>query len=176
MGLILVGGGARSGKSRFAESLVGGLAGPRVFVATAEPIDTEMRERIVQHQEDRGGRFETIEAPLKIADALEGCAKNSAVLLDCLTVWIGNAMHHEWDDQAIENELQRLIALGPRYRTLVVVTNEVGLGLVPPTALGRRFRDVAGRAHQLLASAADEVYLAALGAILRLKPKLEAVW
>jgi adenosylcobinamide kinase/adenosylcobinamide-phosphate guanylyltransferase len=168
--LILIGGGARSGKSRLALSLARELGRAVAFVATAEARDDEMRARIAQHQREREAGFRTVEAPRELARAL-GDIDEPVVVIDCLTLWLSNLLC----DGATEAQLQARVAelvdaIADRPGEVVLVTNEVGLGIVPEHALGRLFRDVAGRAHQQLAALADEVYLGAVGMMLRIKP------
>lgn len=160
----LVIGGARSGKSRYAEGLFGG-AERKVYIATAEAFDDEMRERIAFHQEQRArDGWTTIEAPLDPAGALPAAG---AVLLDCVTVWIGNLMHRE--KPVRERVLDFIARARARDGRLVVVSNEVGLGIVPDNQLARRFRDIAGWANQELARAADDVTFMAAGLPMDLK-------
>jgi adenosylcobinamide kinase/adenosylcobinamide-phosphate guanylyltransferase len=170
--IILVGGGARSGKSAFALELARSLGTQRLFVATAQPGDAEMAERIRRHQQSRGDGFTTLEEPLAIEQALLGRQTRYDVLvLDCVTLWLSNMLLQGMDADAILLRVDGLIAAlagGPGHA--VIITNEVGMGLVPETALGRVFRDVAGSVHQRLSAAADEVYFAVLGAMLRIKP------
>jgi adenosylcobinamide kinase/adenosylcobinamide-phosphate guanylyltransferase len=168
--LVLVTGGARSGKSRFAESRVAELApgGPWLYVATAEALDDEMRDRIARHRIRRGGSWRTVEAPRDPAAGL--AASEPAALIDCLTLLVTNLLLDGLPDDEI---LARVVALADACRAapmpVVVVTNEVGLGIVPENALARRFRDLAGWANQALAAKADEVVLTAAGLPLRLK-------
>jgi len=159
--LTLVLGGARSGKSAFAERLLAGIAHP-VYLATAEPLDEEMAARIAEHRARRGHRWATVEEPLALAGALERVARpGTAVLVDCLTLWLSNCLHAGRDP---ELERKRLLeALGRLAGPVVLVSNEVGLGLVPETALGREFRDQAGRLHQAIAERAERVYLLVAG-------------
>lgn len=168
--LILVGGGARSGKSAFALELARGLGARRAFVATAQALDAEMAARIAAHRVERGGEFETVEAPRDLAGALAR-VEADVVVVDCLTLWLSNLLLRGDDLPRIAAQVEEVAAvLGRRRCHAVLVTNEVGLGLVPETALGRAFRDAAGRTHQRLARDADRVYLAALGCVLRLRP------
>lgn len=168
--LILVGGGARSGKSAFALELARGLGARRAFVATAQALDAEMAARIAAHRVERGGEFETVEAPRDLAGALAR-VEADVVVVDCLTLWLSNLLLRGDDLPRIAAQVEEVAAvLGRRRLHAVLVTNEVGLGLVPETALGRAFRDAAGRTHQRLARDADRVYLAALGCVLRLRP------
>jgi adenosylcobinamide kinase/adenosylcobinamide-phosphate guanylyltransferase len=164
----LVLGGARSGKSRFAEALVAGHAGAHVYLATAEAGDAEMAERIRRHRARRGAGWTTIEEPLDLPRALASAAQgNAAVLVDCLTLWLSNLMAAGRD---IERETQALVEVLPRLAgPAVLVSNEVGLGIVPDNALARAFRDHAGLLHQSIAAAADRVYVIAAGLPLLLK-------
>lgn len=174
--LILIGGGARSGKSAFALALARAAPGPRALIATAQAFDAEMAERIDKHRAERGPDFATIEEPLDLGAALER-TQARAVVIDCLTLWLSNALHAGATDRDLSERLDALLAIivtGSRW--VALVTNEVGLGIVPDQPLARRFRDVSGRAHQRLAEVADEVYLGVLGTMLRLKPApVEAV-
>jgi adenosylcobinamide kinase / adenosylcobinamide-phosphate guanylyltransferase len=179
---VLVGGGARSGKSRFALGraleLARGRAGVGYFVATAEPSDDEMKARIAAHRRERSAaerdaRLRTVEAPHALAAAVDeaGAAGAAVVLVDCLTLWLSNLLVGGASPAEAEGRVDELaLAIGRRRAPIVVVTNEVGMGLVPETPLGRAFRDVAGRAHQRLARDADELHLAVLGVVLRLRP------
>ena len=180
--IILVGGGARSGKSRFALARARRLGARRVFVATGQALDAEMAERIATHVRTRGADFRTIEEPLALPEALialgGGDAPSSAdvVVVDCLTLWLSNLVCRGDGGVMIAERVDALAAALARRRFhAIVVTNEVGLGIVPDAPLGRLFRDVAGRAHQRLAAQADEIHLAILGTILRLRPEPLAV-
>ncbi len=153
-------GGARSGKSRYAEGLAAKHRGPKTYIATAEAIDTEMRDRIALHRTQRGEGWNTLEAPLDLVATLAG-SKTGFVLVDCITVWIGNLMHHRRDVHAeIQNLCETLSATKTR---IVIVSNEVGLGIVPDNALARAFRDEQGFANQRIAEIADEVIFVAAG-------------
>lgn len=168
--IVLVGGGARSGKSRFALRRATDLGSRTLFIATAVAFDDEMRERIARHRAERDGRFETVEESKNIADVIRR-ATQDVVLVDCLTLWLSNLLIDGGTQNEIEERVEGLIAtLREASPHIVLVTNEVGLGIVPEHALGRLFRDVAGRAHQRLAVVADEVYFGAMGCMLRLKP------
>jgi adenosylcobinamide kinase / adenosylcobinamide-phosphate guanylyltransferase len=163
---ILVLGGARSGKSRYAEGLADGVPGDRLYIATALPGDEEMAARIAVHRQRRGPGWTTIEAPLSPAEALEG-ADAGFVLIDCITLWISNLLLADID---IAPRVEALAAaLRARQGTVAVVSNEVGLGIVPDNALARRFRDEAGLANQRLAQACDKVVLLTAGLPLELK-------
>jgi adenosylcobinamide kinase / adenosylcobinamide-phosphate guanylyltransferase len=174
--LILVGGGTRSGKSDFALAVARSLGGRRLFLATAQAGDDEMRDRIRLHREGRGDDFETVEEPLAIVNVLEQVQVHDVMVLDCLTLWLANLLLDGKDAADVKQNVEELAAaLERRTAHVVVVTSEVGLGLVPETSLGRLFRDVAGSAHQRLAGLADDIYFGVLGLMLRLKPGPVAV-
>ena len=166
--LTLVLGGARSGKSRYAESLVEAQSGRCSYIATAEPGDAEMARRIAEHRARRGVRWRTVEAPLDLVGALERCsASDGAVLVDCLTLWLSNLMVAERDVAA---ETRRLVELLPHLDgAVVLVSNEVGLGVVPANAMARAFVDHAGRLHQAVAGVAQSVVFLSAGLPLTLK-------
>jgi adenosyl cobinamide kinase/adenosyl cobinamide phosphate guanylyltransferase len=158
-------GGARSGKSRYAESLF--AAEPAcVYIATAQAFDDEMGARIAEHQERRDARWTTFDAPFDLVGALKE-AGDRPVLVDCLTLWLTNWMLAEFDHDAAG---ERLVSyLSTRQAMTVLVSNEVGLGLVPETPLGRRFRDAQGRLNQRVAAAATRVVFVAAGLPLVMK-------
>ena len=166
--VTLVLGGARSGKSRHAEALVESQPGACIYLATAEAGDREMAERIARHRERRGPRWETVEAPLELAAALSELAgPDRAVLVDCLTLWLSNLLAAGRDPTA---ETERLVAcLEALPGPVVLVSNEVGLGVIPDNALARAFVDHAGRLHQALGDAAQSVRFLAAGQVLHLK-------
>jgi adenosylcobinamide kinase / adenosylcobinamide-phosphate guanylyltransferase len=159
----LVLGGARSGKSCYAEGLIEGLPPPWAYVATAEAGDDEMAARIKAHRARRGADWRTVEAPRDLAAALAACGK-MPVLIDCLTLWLSNLMLAAAD---IDAEVERLetAAAAP----VVLVANEVGSGIVPEHPLGRRFRDLQGSLNQRLAARADRVVLMVAGLPLAVK-------
>lgn len=170
--LILVGGGARSGKSRFALRLGMELGPRRTFIATAEPSDEEMTARIQHHRVERGSGFRTIEEPVALPETLERADDAADVIVvDCLTLWLSNLLIKGVGPSELAARFQRLEeALAAARAHVVLVTNEVGMGLVPDTPLGRQFRDLSGHLHQRLASRVDELYAAIMGVILRLRP------
>ncbi len=168
--LTLVLGGARSGKSAWAERLVRVAARPKVYIATAQAFDGEMEERIAQHKQQRGDGWTLIEAPSDIAGALAGMDSGSVVLIDCLTLWLGNRMLAEADIAAEAAALLDVLAEAPV--PVVCVSNEVGMGLVPDNALGRKFRDAQGALNRDLAARADLVVFVAAGLPLVLKGAL----
>jgi adenosylcobinamide kinase/adenosylcobinamide-phosphate guanylyltransferase len=166
--LTLLVGGARSGKSDLAVRRATGTDRV-VFIATAEAGDDDMARRIERHREGRPGEWATVEEPLEVRAALEGAAPDDFVILDCLSLWVSNLLEREWSDQAIEEEAARTAsAASARRGATVVVTNEVGLGVVPATSLGRRYRDVLGRVNAGFAQSADEAFFVVAGRTLRL--------
>jgi adenosylcobinamide kinase/adenosylcobinamide-phosphate guanylyltransferase len=166
--LTLVLGGARSGKSRHGEALVESQPGACVYLATAEARDAEMAARIRAHRARRGARWRTVEAPLDLIGELAGAARpDGAVLVDCLTLWLSNLMDAGRDVAA---ESEALTAALPNLAgPAVLVSNEVGLGIVPDNALARRFRDAAGALHQSIAALASSVVFVTAGLPLILK-------
>ena len=154
----LLTGGARSGKSRRALDLALEVPGAIDFVATAEAGDVDMAERIRRHREERGSRFRTTEAPLALCAALRGLAPGGAVIVDCLTLWCTNLLLAGAESGSIEaSTLDLCASLVATGRPVFVVTNEVGLGVVPENALARRFRDELGRVNQRVAHVATRV-------------------
>jgi len=161
-------GGARSGKSAFAEKLIGDSGLARIYLATAAAGDDEMKARIAHHRVQRGEGWTTIEEPLALVDALTREAIHGrVVLVDCLTLWLSNLMLAERDPDIEARRLTRFLAVA-KY-PVVLVSNEVGLGLVPDTPLGRRFRDAQGRLNQIVAACAPNVVFIAAGLPLWLK-------
>ncbi|GAB5468265.1 MAG: bifunctional adenosylcobinamide kinase/adenosylcobinamide-phosphate guanylyltransferase [Rhodospirillales bacterium] len=158
---VLVLGGARSGKSRHAETLVTSLSPPWTYIATAEARDEEMEARIAQHRARRGAGWRTIDAPLDLAPALQRAPAGQPLLIDCLTLWLTNLLLAERDLDIAFTALEE--ALAKRGALTVMVGNEVGLGIVPENALARRFRDEAGRLHQRLAARAAGVIFMVAG-------------
>jgi adenosylcobinamide kinase/adenosylcobinamide-phosphate guanylyltransferase len=176
--IVLFTGGARSGKSTRAEQYVARMRAPVVYVATAQAGDDEMRDRIARHQERRPAEWHTLEAPTAVAAMLASLERGSIVLLDCLSLLVSNLLlaHEANPEPAIEQEIGVLLAtVRERDLTLVIVTNEVGMGIVPAYPLGRVYRDLLGWANQRVARTADEVYLVICGIPVELKA-LEAAW
>lgn len=182
--LILVTGGARSGKSTFAEEKAKEFGNDVLYIATSKAIDDEMKQRIAKHRAQRPAEWETLE-DYKNLDRLiaDKISEKSAIMLDCITIMISNLMLDEcfdWDNLSrekveeieglIEEEIRKLISISNFAGIpLILVTNEIGLGVVPPSAIGRDFRDIAGRMNQILAKAADEVYFCVSGIPMKLK-------
>jgi adenosylcobinamide kinase/adenosylcobinamide-phosphate guanylyltransferase len=167
--VALVIGGARSGKSRYAQALADGSGLAKVFVATAEGLDDEMRARIARHRADRDDAWRTREEPLELSLALrQEAAPGRIVLVDCLTLWLSNLMHAS---RPLEGEIAELKAVvGALNGPAIFVTNEVGLGLAPMTALGREFRDLQGRLNAEIAAVADVVVAMTAGLPVVVKP------
>jgi adenosyl cobinamide kinase/adenosyl cobinamide phosphate guanylyltransferase len=168
-------GGARSGKSTFAVEIGRRHGGPVVFVATAEPFDDDLRARVERHREDRPD-WPTLEAPVDLTTAVDGVDPAALVIVDCVTVWVGNLLHAGDTADAIVRRTRELVA-GLRARTgpAVVVSNEVGMGVHPSSELGRCYRDVLGSVNQALAAAADRTLLLVAGRALALVDPWEAV-
>lgn len=169
-------GGARSGKSTFAEQLAAKFPAPYGYLATAQTLDDEMEERVRQHRNRRGADWRTIEEPLLLEQVMAGHDGVCGVLLvDCITLWVTNLLFHYGEDAADSEEriLADVRSLACRLRSLntpaILVSNELGMGIVPENRLARRFRDIAGKANQILAGAADEAWLVVSGIPMRLK-------
>ncbi len=168
--LTLVIGGARSGKSAFAEQLITGSGRPRRYIATAEAWDEEMRDRITRHRQDRGTGWITVEAPLDLAAALADARPEEAVLVDCATLWLTNHLLAEHDLAAETTGLLATLIACPA--PVVIVSNETGWGIVPENALARRFRDEQGRLNQRLAAESALVVTVIAGLPMLLKGQL----
>jgi adenosylcobinamide kinase/adenosylcobinamide-phosphate guanylyltransferase len=164
---ILILGGARSGKTRRALA-IGEPFAARYYIATAEALDAEMMDRIARHRQERGDGWTTLEAPLDLPTAIASLPGGTVGVVDCLTLWLSNLMGANRDVESAGRELLRAVRVCPA--TLVLVSNEIGLGLVPETALGRAFRDAQGRINQAVAATATEVEFVVAGLPLRLKP------
>lgn len=176
--IIFISGGARSGKSRLAEKLAQQYGAPLCYVATGSAGDAEMAARIARHQARRGPDWQTIEEPLDLLCAISGHdGYFAAMLVDCVTLWLTNLLfHYENNDRGIPPEdlaLADVVKLTERFTSLrtplILVSNEVGMGIVPDNRLARVFRDLAGEANELLAAAADEAYVTISGLPLKLK-------
>jgi adenosylcobinamide kinase/adenosylcobinamide-phosphate guanylyltransferase len=169
--IYFITGGARSGKSAFAERLANGMTGKRAYIATAQALDPEMATRIQHHRKRRGAAWDTYEEPLAIADLLVKLNERyQIVLLDCLTLWLSNVIAHTNGDDAVNSRSDALVAAIKSFDgSSIIVSNEVGLGIVPDNPLARRFRDFAGMLNQKMAQAADEVYFTAAGIPMKIK-------
>lgn len=168
--LVFIGGGARSGKSSAAVARALAFDAPRLFIATAEARDEEMRARIEAHQQERSTEFETIEAPRDLAHAIKQSHHARVVLVDCLTLWLSNLLLDGRSDQEIDDATTDWLRAADEHPgTIVVVANEVGQGIVPDNALSRRFRDLAGRLNQRVAQHADHVEIRFFGLGMTLK-------
>ncbi|MEZ5375642.1 MAG: bifunctional adenosylcobinamide kinase/adenosylcobinamide-phosphate guanylyltransferase [Acidimicrobiales bacterium] len=168
---ILLIGGARSGKSRTGQSVAESSGEPVTIVVTAEPFDDEMTDRIGRHRADRPATWTTIEAPLDLADGVAAVPDGDTLLLDCLTLWISNRMLNDTPTEDIEAEAERVSALlAARSGRSIVISNEVGLGIVPGDPVSRAFRDVHGRVNQIIADCVEATYLVVAG---RLLPTLD---
>lgn len=172
-GHVLVLGGARSGKTGFAERLAIRSGERPLYLATAQALDAEMAERVRMHQQQRHGRFSTLEEPIALSSALKAAARtHDVILVDCLTLWITNLLG---TNRNVAQAVDELIATLPQIDTcrVILVSNEVGLGIVPDNALARMFRDLAGAAHQRLAEICDDVHFVIAGLPMTLKgPRL----
>lgn len=172
---IYISGGCRSGKSAYAQQLAESLPGRRAYVATCPSVDAEMDARIARHRRDREGRgWQTIEAPLKLAGAIRQATDFDVLLVDCLTLWVNNLQYEaSRDGTVIEEDVIRQLSLdllaARRGQTIIFVSNELGMGLVPADELSRRYRDLVGRCNQVIAAAADEVVFMVSGVALNLK-------
>jgi adenosylcobinamide kinase/adenosylcobinamide-phosphate guanylyltransferase len=165
--LTLVLGGARSGKSRHAETLIEALPAPWTYIATAQAYDEEMRARIAEHRARRSPDWRTIDVPMALPEALRAVPPGRPVLVDCLTLWLTNLILAERDIAIATGDL--MLACREAQGPIVLVSNEVGLGIVPENALARRFRDEAGRLHQRLASQAERVVFMVAGLPMQVK-------
>jgi adenosylcobinamide kinase / adenosylcobinamide-phosphate guanylyltransferase len=170
MALTLLLGGARSGKSALAVQAAKDWNGPVLFVATGTPGDEEMAARIARHRAARPADWITVEEPIGLVTVLRDAAADHLVLVDCLSLWVANLLEQGWEDTAVESEARTAAAVAAsRDSPTVAVSNEVGLGVVPATPLGRRYRDVLGRVNAIFAAEADESNLVVAGRRLRLE-------
>lgn len=159
--LSFVLGGAASGKSRFAEGLVQRTGKSKIYIATAQAFDDEMHAKIADHKKVRGADWHTIEAPLDITGALKSASPDNVVLIDCVTLWLSNLLLDNAD--VTDAQAQLLAGLSASNAPVVIVSNEVGQGIVPETSLGRRFREAQGRLNTALAAQADLAVLVTAG-------------
>jgi adenosylcobinamide kinase/adenosylcobinamide-phosphate guanylyltransferase len=170
--VVIITGGARSGKSRFAQELAMRWETEVIFIATAAVRDKEMEKRIARHRQSRPRHWRTIEETRDLVGAIEALGdKSKTIIIDCITLWLSNLMEGGHEDKGIRQEARRLgELLQGSFHSCILVTNEVGSGIVPDNALARRFRDMAGEVNQILASCADECYLMAAGIPVKIKP------
>lgn len=173
--IVFVTGGAKSGKSSFALNEVSGIEGKKAFIATAEALDEEMEKRIQRHKVERGNEWDTHEEPLEVSRVIGDLqGKYSAVILDCLTLWLSNAMIRT---ERVEERVRELIKAlkqmkdshGSGQSVLYIISNEVGMGIVPENPMAREFRDLAGGLNQKIAKIADEAYLVVAGIPIKIK-------
>lgn len=177
--ITLLLGGARSGKSSYAVDLAKNFDGQVVFLATGVSGDKEMKEKIEQHKRSRPISWETIEEPLNIDTALKNASELAElILLDCLTFWVSNLLLHYRNqgksgaqlEKEVLNQVEQVTSTAKRIESqLIIISNEVGMGVVPESSLGRIFRDILGRANQLVASYADQVFLLVAGLPIKVK-------
>lgn len=167
---ILFIGGARSGKSSFALGEASKIKGKKAYIASAEAFDEEMKERIMMHKKERGKEWDTFEEPLRIAGVVKGVINDyKVVIIDCLTLWLSNVMHGNLN---AENEIENLVdCLRSTHHVsqIFIISNEVGMGIVPANELARQFRDLAGILNRKVAAIADRVYLITAGIPVRIK-------
>ncbi|MBI4971925.1 MAG: bifunctional adenosylcobinamide kinase/adenosylcobinamide-phosphate guanylyltransferase [Candidatus Omnitrophica bacterium] len=172
--IIFVTGGARSGKSRFAEELAKKISDSVAYLATAEALDEEMKERISHHRERRSKNWKTIEEPIHVNLAVQNLnGSANVILLDCITLWISNLIHQN-TDAAECRALDMLEAVFHKIRnsgqTLILISNEIGMGIISESPLNRQFADISGRVHQAISREADEVYFMVSGLPMKVKP------
>ena len=176
--LVVLTGGARSGKSVAATSAAAHSSAPVVFIATAEPRDDEMTSRIERHRAERPPGWTTVEAPRDLLSAVKSVEPAATVIIDCLALWVTNLMLQDptpADGEVVEQAELLAALLQDRYGTALVVTNEVGSGIVPATPLGRDFRDLLGVVNQTMVRAADAAYLVVAGRLLPLVEEAAAL-
>ncbi|MCE5195171.1 MAG: bifunctional adenosylcobinamide kinase/adenosylcobinamide-phosphate guanylyltransferase [Nitrospiraceae bacterium] len=168
--IIFIIGGARSGKSRFALAEASKIKGRRLYIATAQAFDEEMKERIEKHKKHRGKDWETYEEPLEITEVIKTTkGKYDVFLIDCLTLWLSNLLMNK---KNTTTQIEKFISsLSDVKYSVFIVSNEVGMGIVPENKLARQFRDLAGILNQKIAAIADEVYLVAAGMPIKIKDK-----
>jgi adenosylcobinamide kinase/adenosylcobinamide-phosphate guanylyltransferase len=163
MGLTVLLGGARSGKSALAVELAEAAGRDVVFIATAEARDAEMADRIGRHRSRRPATWHTVDAPVRVREAVAAASVDACVIVDCLALWAANLLEQGWDEDAIAAEAAALGGVLAAREAAIVVTNEVGMGIVPATPLGRSFRDLLGRANVLVVREATAAYLVVAG-------------
>lgn len=168
--IIFITGGARSGKSDFALKEASGISGKKAYIATAEALDEEMRKRIEEHKKKRGEGWDTYEEPLRIDYVIkETESEYSAIVIDCMTIWLSNLLHGNYN---VMNEIEIItdtLRITDNVSRIYIISNEVGMGIVPDNEMARRFRDMAGILNQKVAKIADEVYLVTAGIPVKIK-------
>lgn len=169
MALVLLTGGARSGKSALAVRLASEQGAPVVFLATAQALDAEMEERVARHRRERSGSWRTIEEPLRLREAIEALDGDHCLLVDCLTLWTANALERLGAEKTEVQAVAAADVASTRPGLTIAVTNEVGLGLVPDNPLGRSYRDLLGAVNAIWAAAADRAFFLVAGRALELK-------
>jgi adenosylcobinamide kinase/adenosylcobinamide-phosphate guanylyltransferase len=165
-------GGARSGKTSFAQNLAETLKGPKIYLATCLPFDDELIKRVLKHKNERDpGLWETIEEPMDFSPYLKNCGKQAIILLDCLTLWINNLLYKypKLSEEDIAEKIKKIFSSTQNFKHLIVVSNEVGLGLVPIEKDSRTYRDILGKANQVLAKMSKRVIFISCGLPLYLK-------
>ncbi|MDP2943082.1 MAG: bifunctional adenosylcobinamide kinase/adenosylcobinamide-phosphate guanylyltransferase [Candidatus Omnitrophota bacterium] len=169
--LVLVTGGVRSGKSSYAQTIAAASGAKVFYIATAEALDPDMKKRIIAHKRSRSKTWFTVEEPIRIVKAIKSLPEgNKAVILDCLTLFISNLIFKGLSDKAVCGKIKAVLkALKQKSDAAIVVTNEVGSGIVPDSKLGRRFRDLQGRVNQIVSGEADCVYLLVSGIPVKIK-------
>ena len=171
--IIFIIGGARSGKSSFAVSLAKKISDNVYFIATCNPQDKEMKKRVAIHKKDRPEKWKTIEEYYDISSALEKIQQeeiNGIIIVDCLTLWISNLMMKKYKEKDILKEAEKTIASAQKLSSsIIIVSTEVGVGIVPANKIAREFRDITGRLHQFIAGKSDEVYLMCAGIPIKIK-------
>ncbi len=172
--IIFILGGARSGKSTYALKEASKFSGKKVYIATAEALDEEMKKRIEKHRMQRGKDWDSYEEPLKISDVIKKTeGRYQIIVVDCLTLWLSNIMHINSDiGYEIENLIETLRTTHQASQ-IYIVSNEVGTGIVPENEMSRRFRDMAGLLNQKIAGVADKVYMVVAGIPIKIKDKGE---
>ena len=172
--IIFITGGVRSGKSQFAQELAQSFTGPKAYLATAQPLDREMAERIRRHKRNRPKDWQTLEEPLRVSEILREKGDNfGLILIDCLTLWISNGLMAHWTEKKFLQEADRLCKVCRKTRcSLIIVSNEVGLGIVPDNPSARMFRDLSGLIHQKISRQADEVYFMVAGLPIQIKKRI----
>jgi adenosylcobinamide kinase/adenosylcobinamide-phosphate guanylyltransferase len=171
--LIFITGGRRSGKSAYALDLGETLGEERLFIATGEPIDDEMTERIERHQRERGDRWDTIEEPVRVSEAIEGAASYDVILLDCMTLWLSQIAYKNGEAVSEAEVLKEITTLADTCTaapaTVIAVSNELGMGIIPDNPVARKFSDLSGHMNRIMAAHADEAVLVVSGIPVKIK-------